>query len=150
MSTSPETSPNPSPSNKKTELLSRGFLVAFGFFVAAAVSGALIGSLPLDRWVSELGEKQASVESIEPLVHEAKMWPMTYETAEAGRPVVWCVDHPTRDDSYLEGRPSDRIFWTNADSVPINSLPRGRCIRVVAMVEGRKPQGVVLKFVAAL
>lgn len=53
----------------------------------------------------------------------------------AGKPVVWCVDHPDPGVSYLEGRPSQPVGWSNEKDVPRTSGRGGHCLKMLAVVE---------------
>jgi len=53
----------------------------------------------------------------------------------AGKPVVWCVDHPEPGVSYLDGRPSQPVRWSNERDVPSTSGRGGHCVKMLAVVE---------------
>jgi len=63
----------------------------------------------------------------------------------AGKPVVWCVDHPDPGVSFLEGRPSQPLVWSNDEAV-LRTGPKGHCAKMLAVVEGAGPKGVQLRF----
>ncbi len=135
MSTSPETSPNPSPSSK--------LATAVGAVVGLAVFALYLRLV----WPSLTGLKERArrMQASNPLVEQAKREPMTYENAEVGKPVIWCVDY-TGGQSYLEGRPSRPIAWVE----PPPFYPEakvGHCQNVLAVVVDRKPNLVTLKYV---
>ena len=64
------------------------------------------------------------------------------DPAFAGKPVVWCVDHPDPGVSFLEGRPSQPLVWSN-DSAVLRTGPKGHCSKMVAIVEGAGPEGLM-------
>lgn len=65
-----------------------------------------------------------------------------------GKFVVWCVDHPATNVSYLAGRPAQPLVWDYAQEVPLNSpTSGGRCTTVLATVEGVQREGVRLRYI---
>ncbi len=148
MSTSPVTSPKASPSNSgRQDALRRA-----AFASLAAIVFVALCEFPWSFFGTQISEKNTARRAVAPLVEQAKLWPMTYETAEAGKPVVWCVDHPAKGVSYLSGRQSQPLVWSNDAQVPITNGGGSSswCADVVAVVEGRVPQGVKLRFVQQL
>ena len=135
-------------------LLSNKARLAAARRVALGVAGGvvLLGLLCfLSLHLADFKERRAADQAVAPIVAQAKLWPMTYETAEAGKPVIWCVDHPARGVAYLESRPSQPIVYSNDDAAPLTFGNAGsHCATVVAVVDGRRPQGVVLTFKAEL
>ena len=61
----------------------------------------------------------------------------------AGKPVVWCVDHS--GVSYLEGRPSQTLSWSNEQAVPHTS--DRHCEKMLAVVEESGSEGVLLRYI---
>jgi hypothetical protein len=65
----------------------------------------------------------------------------------AGKPVVWCVDHPSWGNAYLAGKPSEHLVLENEFAFPINSpTSGGRCTTVVAVVVGVKGNSVAIQY----
>lgn len=128
----------------------------------AVIPGVLLILVFLQiRWVqvaSNFGERRSQIHMLRPLVERARREPVTYEqalaapTAFAGRPVVWCVDHPSTGASFLDGRP---LSWVN-DGDAEKNLPTngpttgGRCTTVVAVIEGAKTGKLALRYVGLL
>lgn len=73
---------------------------------------------------------------------------VNYEEAEPGDIVSWCVDRSYGSDiTYLSGRPSQPLLWTNLSEVPQGSpTSGGRCAIVLARVVERRAQGLLLTF----
>jgi hypothetical protein len=125
--------------------LARGALV-----FAAAVPAAAILTLFLRHAAAGLAERQDQRASLTPLIEEARLWPMTYETATPGKPVFWCVDHPSKEVSYLAGMPSRPLEWTNEPAVPANGpTTGGRCGMMVARVVARKEGSLLLEYLGS-
>lgn len=144
MSTSLETSRSPLPSNKAK--LARAFLAAAGAFVAFQVLAEPLVSAAAHVWYG-LEQRRSERAALEPMIEKARLWRVDYETAREGDYVVWCVDHPASGYSYLAGKPSQPLVLSNDWQMETNSPQQGgRCTDIVARVEGRKPQGVVLRF----
>lgn len=122
--------------------------------ICALIAGTIIGaSIPWHR----LRERKGIEGALEPLVREARQASLDYEQAldernasALGKAVLWCVDHPSRGESYVNGNQQRRIRWTNEHPVPINRLTKDRCIPMIARLRGRGPDGVLLEFIAAL
>jgi hypothetical protein len=147
MSTSLETSLRALLSNKdfvtvrvtvrQASLAGAALAFAGGLFVGTALRPAAADVLVSYR----IGRDARA--ALKPWVEEAKLWPMTYETAEPGRIVDWCVDHPTNGYSFLAGKPSQPILWEGEFLAPQTA---GRCRRMLARVVAREPQGLRLRF----
>lgn len=134
MSTSPETSPKASPSSKLPVVI--GAVVGVAFFVVY-----MRLTWPAIRAMKDHAQRVAATAD---LVQQAKLWPETYETAEVGKPVIWCVDY-TGGQSYMGGKPSQPIAW----KTPPPFVPRitvGHCDTILARVEDRKPNLVTLTY----
>lgn len=144
MSTSLGTSRSPSPSSKT--VLARGFLAAAGAFAAFQVLAGPLVSAAAHVWYG-LEQRRSERAALEPFIEKARLWRVDYETARAGDYVVWCVDHPSKGYAYLAGKPSQPLVLSNDWQMETNSPQQGgRCTMVVAQVEGRKPQGLVLRY----
>ncbi len=128
--------------------------------LTAAAGGAVVflavflRVMPVPALLEGWGQRRAERAALEEFIARAKREPVDYEAARAdpkafhGRPVVWCVDHPASGYSYLSGKPSQPLSWTNAARVPLNSpVQGGRCDLVVASVEGASRDGLLLNFV---
>lgn len=63
-----------------------------------------------------------------------------------GAPVVWCIDHPSPNVSYVNGNPQRVVIWKDESPIPINRLKYDRCRWIVAVVRGARPDGVLLEF----
>lgn len=63
-----------------------------------------------------------------------------------GALVVWCIDHPSPNISYVNGNPQRVVIWKDETPIPINRLKYDRCRWVVAVVRGARPDGVLLEF----
>lgn len=117
-------------------------------FLTGALCGVLL-SLPFNPNVWELRERhlerQEERERLAPYIDAAENEPQTYETAQVGKPVVWRVCHPAKGLSYLNGRPSQPLEWTNEALVPWTAARN--CDATVAVVEGRSSRGVLLRYV---
>jgi hypothetical protein len=75
-------------------------------------------------------------------VEEADRLKLSYEEVAArpqdfvGKHVLWCVDHPdVGGHSYLEGRPSQPLSFSNAGAVPPTGSQGGHCVKMLAVVE---------------
>ena len=129
-------------------------------FLFGVLAGFLLALLPWEGMVLGVLDMagQARLRSMErralsTMVKEAYRHKLSYdEIAEqpedfTGRHVVWCVDHPARGVSYLNGRPSQPLVWVNEDELPVNSpVNGGRCTTVLAVVKGAGPRGVRLRY----
>jgi len=138
MSTSPETSPNPSPSSRLPALVGVVVgLLAFGLYLKLV-------------WPALRGAKDRAqrVAATLPLVEEAKRRALTYQTARAGAPVVWCFDHLSSSTTYVDGRGSEPIEWANEKDVPLTHGPTsgGGCEDFVATVVERRGNTLVLEY----
>jgi hypothetical protein len=139
MSTSPETSPKASLSSncavQTRRLARRGekVLAIVAAFVVAAGLGLVVKA------------KLLHVPS--PAAREAMRLGRTYADAQPGETVVWCVDHTSLDVSFVDGRASDSVIWTNPGAAPLTSPPKsGHCEKMVGRVVERRPNGVVLEY----
>jgi hypothetical protein len=96
--------------------------------------------------------RRAERRAMAPQLALARRLALSYEAvaadpkAHAGEPVAWCVDHPGAGVAFLEGRPSQPLVWSNDAAVPVTGS-KGRCAKVLAVVEGAGPDGVRLRFV---
>jgi hypothetical protein len=147
MSTSLETSLRALLSNKDFVTLRVTVRQATLAVAALAFAGGLGIGVALRPSIAEIivnyqiGRDQRA--ALKPWADEAKLWPMTYETAEPGKLVDWCIDHPTNGFSYLEGKPSRPILWDGEFLAPQTA---NRCRRMLARVVAREPQGLRLRF----
>lgn len=117
---------------------------AAGLYALVGPLGGLAGKLGM-----ELRERHRERETLAPLLAQAQRRRATYEDAQPGDLVHWCVDHPASASvSYVEGRPSSNISWTNEAAVPVtNSVQSGgRCQGMLARVVERKPEALVLEY----
>lgn len=126
-------------------------ILSRGTKAAAAALAALIASTLTPKVLRDLDERRSQRLALEPFIREARLWPMTYETATPGRPVVWCVDHPAKSVSYLAGAPSQPLAWTNEAELPETNGPTsgGRCRVMVARVAERRPDALVLEYLGS-
>jgi len=121
--------------------------------------GILIALLPWELvcvWLAgrfvQVGSRHEGQKSLSPQVALAYRLKLTYEQVAArpqdfvGKPVVWCVDHPDPGVSYLEGRPSQPLGWSNEKDVPRTSGWGGHCLRMLAVVEEPDGRGVLLRY----
>lgn len=127
--------------------------------VAATAAMLLLGAaflrvMPVMELVDGFGRRRAERNGLAGFIAQAKREPVDYDAARAdpgafkGRPVVWCVDHPAAGVSYLSGRPSQPLAWSDEVRLPKNSpTTGGRCDLVVATIEGASREGLVLNFV---
>jgi hypothetical protein len=162
MSTSLGTSRKASPWSEAGRALGLGpqrsrELVAFLLGAAAAL--LLVSSEPfflgLGRAYFSFRERRAEKRALAPLVAAARSAPVSYDEAVRSpqafkdRPVVWCVDHVAPGTTYLAGKPSQPLTWTEEGEVPLNSPQSGGgCTWVVAAVEGRpSSQGLLLRLI---
>ena len=89
---------------------------------------------------------------LSPQVELAYRLKLTYDQVMArpqdfiDKPVVWCVDHPDLGVSFLEGRPSQPLIWSN-DPAVLRTGPKGHCSKMLASVEGAGPTGVRLRYI---
>ncbi|MBI5623475.1 MAG: hypothetical protein HY924_06845 [Elusimicrobia bacterium] len=120
-----------------------GFLLTRGpvMDILAAVAGGFM-------------ERRSQKVSLSALIEEANGLGLDYaairrEPARCiGKPVVWCVDHPSWGTAYLAGKPSEPLILENESAFPLNSaVAGGRCRTVVATVAEVRPEAVVLRFV---
>lgn len=63
-----------------------------------------------------------------------------------GAPIVWCIDHPSPNVSYVNGNPQKVVIWKDESPIPINRLKYDRCRWIVAIVRGARTDGVLLEF----
>lgn len=154
MSTSLETSLKALLSNKdfvtvrvtarQASLAGAALAFGLGLFIGTVCRPAVA-----DMIVSyQVGRDQRA--ALRPWIEEAKLWPMTYETAEPGKLVDWCIDHPTNGFSYLAGRQSQPILWDGELIAPLTASSKGGCRRMLARVVAREPLGLRLRFLALL
>ncbi|MCX5796465.1 MAG: hypothetical protein NTY77_13310 [Elusimicrobia bacterium] len=128
-------------------------------FVLGVLVGILIALLPWEPvfvWLAgrfDLARaRHEEQKSLSPQAALAYRLDLTYEQVAAkpqdfvGKPVVWCVDHPDPNVSFLEGRPSQPLVWSNDEAV-LRTGPKGHCTRMLAVVEGAGLQGVRLRFI---
>lgn len=89
------------------------------------------------------------------LAAEARRLGVTYEAAMArpaesvGKPVIWCVDHPTLDSAYVGGNPSKPLLLQDPSYFPLSAVSNsgGRCNRVLAVITAVERGAVSLRFV---
>ena len=128
----------------------------------AVIAAALLALVFLQtrgvQLASDFGQHRSQIHMLRPLVARARREPVVYEqalkdpAAFAGRPVVWCVDHLSKDVSYVDGQPAHPVAWVNEAEVPDTQGPTtgGRCATVAAVVEGAQPGKVSLRYVGSL
>ena len=140
MSISPETSPRASPSNSELagalacRRAARRGDRALGFYTAVALlAGVAIAGW---RWSARLRETAPAV---------------SYEAARPGDQVVWCVDHTSKDSSYVDGKPSHALRWVNEGDVPNTHGPTsgGRCERMRIEILERRPDVLILRYLGS-
>lgn len=95
-----------------------------------------------------------SRKTLAPMAREAERLNLGYDQIAsspqefAGKFVVWCVDHPAPNVSYLAGKPSQPLVWENDQDLPRNSpTSGGRCTEVLAAVEGLRREGILLRYI---
>lgn len=158
MSTNPGTSRSPSPSSELTARRPRLPAAALRALVPfAAVLLMILGAAiapPLARLWSQLTERSDARASLGSLIETARRQPVDYDALRADpaafkdRPVLWCVDHPASGVSYLAGKPSRPLAWSNDSELPLNSpTGGGRCTELVAVLEGARAGVPLLRFV---
>ncbi|MBI5241114.1 MAG: hypothetical protein HY926_11625 [Elusimicrobia bacterium] len=116
-----------------------------------AVAGVLLGA---PEWFGGLARqlrlRHDEKSSLSAVVRDAQRLGITYDQVAAkpqdyaGKPVHWCVDHPDPKVSFLEGRPSQPLVWSNDEAV-LRTGPNGHCTMMLATVEGAGPEGVRLR-----
>ena len=118
-------------------------------FVLGVAVGILIALLPWEHasvWLAgrfELaGSRQEERKAVSPQVALAYRLKLSYEQVaagpqeNAGKPVVWCVDHPDAGEhAYLEGRPSQLLVFSNWRALPTTGGRGGHCVKMLAVVE---------------
>ena len=127
-------------------------------FVLGVLVGILVALLPWEKgsaWLAERFDlarsRHEEVKALSPQAALAYKLDLSYDAVAAtpqgftGKPVVWCVDHPDPGVSFLEGRPSQPLVWSNDEAV-LRTGPKGHCARMLAVVEGAGPKGVQLRF----
>ena len=123
MSTSPETSPSPSPSNRADHAL------------AAVASAALFVGVCFWGW------SKMTAAPARPAI--------SYADAMPGDETTWCVDHYGPETSYTEGKPANALVWTNEPAVPrtIGSTSgSGRCSEANVLVVERRNGSVLVEY----
>lgn len=89
------------------------------------------------------------------LAAQARQLDLKYEAVLAdpkpavGKPVIWCVDHPSGDSAYVEGKPSQVLHLQDPLSFPFSAVSNsgGRCNRVLAVITDVERGIVTLRFV---
>ncbi|MFA6317087.1 MAG: hypothetical protein WC943_06680 [Elusimicrobiota bacterium] len=126
-----------------------GISIAAGFILTSAPVLDILAGVSV-----RFQERRSQRVSLSALIEEANALGLDYAAIRreparyVGKPVVWCVDHPGWGMAYLAGKPSDSLILENESSFPMNSpVAGGRCRTVVALVEGVRPEGIVLRFV---
>ena len=116
----------------------------------AVIAAALLALVFLQtrgvQLASDFGQHRSQIHMLRPLVARARREPVVYEqalkdpAAFAGRPVVWCVDHLSKDVSYVDGQPAHPVAWVNEAGCPTPRAYHRRALRdVAAVVEGAQP-----------
>lgn len=128
---------------------------------AVAVLGAL--ALVCVPW-HQAARRRDEARALAPLVLEAERLGLDYSAVLAapatarGKPVLWCIDNIVRQEdekpvytTYTEGRPSQPIVWSNPEAAPssMSATSGGRCLKMLATVDGAAEGRVRLRFVAA-
>ena len=92
-------------------------------------------------------------EQIARTVAEARRLGLTWEKAIAdpaaaiGKPVLWCVDHPTSGPDGYVASPSQPITLENSSAFPVaGGQSGGRCADVLAVIVKADDQGLSLRF----
>lgn len=114
---------------------------AAGLYALVGPLGGLAGKLGM-----ELRERQRERETLAPMLEQAQRRRATYEDAQPGDLVHWCVDHISPGNTYLAGRPSEPLRWLNEPVVPLTYGPTsgGRCRGMLARVVERRPDGALV------
>lgn len=145
MSTSPGTWPSRSLSSKPRALhraqAGRLFLVGFPLFFVLFVSAA-----PLFDGIVEIaglvGSRRSERAALEPLIAKAEAASATWETAKPGDYVLWVVTRTGENAGWVAGRPL--YFSSPPDHM---ALPWARSgAEILAVVEARRPDGLVLRY----
>ena len=116
------------------------------YFILGVLVGFQLAQQPWERGLARLvvlsGLARARHEEQKALSPQAALalkLKLSYEQVAAkpqdylGKPVVWCIDHPDPKVSYVEGRPSQPVSWSNAQDVPRTS--DRHCEKMLAVVE---------------
>lgn len=145
--------PAPQPEREPTALEAAVSQVPSGVWIALVVVlgvWALLGPLSglVVHLMTSVQERRREKEGFAPLLREAQTARATYETARPGQLVHWCIDHPSFGNTFVEGRVSDKLLWTNEAAAPItNSVTSGgRCRGMLARVVERRPEALVLEY----
>ncbi len=123
-------------------------------FAGAFVGLAVLSQLPWVDAAAQLLSRRAELARLSKEIYDARLTPISYDAVRTappetylGRPVLWCVDHVAGGVSYLGGKPSQPLSWTNEAAVPKNSpTSGGRCTQVLASIQGWDRDGVKLAF----
>ena len=114
-------------------------------FIAGLWAGVMLQ--PAWRYVREqLVIRRDHAAAMKPWIEQARAAAATYESAKPGDIVDWCIDHPSKDFSYLAGKQSQPILWQDDAAAPITPGTKSACQRMIARVVSREPQGLKLEF----
>lgn len=148
MSTSPETSQNRLPSNNPFEPAWRRKAARLALAVSPAVLLAVavfspVGDL-IARKAAEAVQYREQRRALDPLIEQAKLWPVDYETAREGDYVIWRATNTSGASGFYAGKPMHPLVINNAPRYGFQDAD------ILAQVERRTPQGVVIRYIARL
>jgi len=129
--------------------------VGLRFFILGLCAGFVLALLPWEAmflWTASRFElahdRKEERKAWSPQIALAARLQLSYEQVAArprdfmGKPVVWCVDH--HGASYLDGRPSLPVSWSNDEQVPVTS--DRHCEKMLAVIEDSDGEGVLLRY----
>lgn len=115
-----------------------------------ALLGAYLCSLAGVNPVGGFFERRSELQANAPLLAEARALNLDYEQvlakpeAYAGKPVVWCVNLPAANVSYVSGRPSWPVALSGSEEYRLNGEGSGHhCMNVLAVIAGSE-RGLIL------
>ena len=112
--------------------------------------GAYLGSLQPGSVLLGFKSRLSQRWENRPLLAEARRLNLDYEqvlakpVAYVGKPVVWCVDTPAKDHSFVAGRPGWVVALTgrSEDYTTMAAASGGYCLNLLAVIDGFE-RGVV-------
>lgn len=119
-------------------------IAAASFALGVSVGAYLMPEL--SRLRDQVRQRRDRAAALSSLIEQAKLMPVSYDLATPGMVVDWCIDHPSKGFSFVAGRPSEPVLWTNEGDVPETIYTKGACRRTLARVVSREPLGLKLTF----